>query len=73
MAVEDAQIDFSHEDLSRIGVFIGSAIGGIGVIETQHNIFMEKGLKRISPFTVVSSSTHSASGVIACHLSLQRV
>jgi len=67
MALEDAQIDFSHEDLSRIGVFIGSAIGGIGFIETQHNIFMEKGLKRISPFTVVSSSTHSASGVIACH------
>jgi len=66
-AIEDAQIDFRHEDLCRIGVFIGSAIGGIGVIETQHNIFMEKGLKRISPFTVVSSSTHSASGAIACH------
>ena len=71
MAVEDAEIDFSREDLFRIGVFIGSAIGGIGVIETQHNIFMEKGLKRISPFTVVSSSTHSASGVIACHFHLR--
>jgi 3-oxoacyl-[acyl-carrier-protein] synthase II len=66
MAVEDSEIDFTLEDPYRVGVFIGTAIGGVDVIETQHTIFMEKGLKRLSPFTVVSSSTHSASGIIGC-------
>jgi 3-oxoacyl-[acyl-carrier-protein] synthase II len=71
MAVEDAEIEFDREDPHRVGVLIGSAIGGIQVMEVQHGIFMQKGLKRISPFTVVSSSTHSASGVIACHWRLK--
>jgi 3-oxoacyl-[acyl-carrier-protein] synthase II len=66
MAAEDAEIDFSKEDPYRMGVFIGTAIGGGKTIEIQHAIFYEKGLKRISPYTAVSISTHSASGIIAC-------
>lgn len=71
MAVEDSTIDFAEEDPYQIGVFVGTAIGGVDVIETQHTIFMEKGLKRISPFTVVSSSTHSASGILGCEFKLK--
>jgi 3-oxoacyl-[acyl-carrier-protein] synthase II len=71
MAVEDSGIDFGKEDPYRIGVYIGTAMGGADVIETQHAIFMEKGLKRISPFTVVSSSTHSGSGIIGCYFHLK--
>ena len=71
MAAEDSQIDFSGEDPYRVGVYIGSAIGGVDVIETQHAIFMEKGFNRVSPLTVVSSSTHSASGIISCQFNLQ--
>jgi 3-oxoacyl-[acyl-carrier-protein] synthase II len=71
MAAEDSGIDFSAEDPCRVGVYIGSAIGGVDVIETQHGIFMEKGFNRVSPFTVVSSSTHSASGIISCQFNLQ--
>jgi 3-oxoacyl-[acyl-carrier-protein] synthase II len=71
MAVEDSDIDFTVEDPYKIGVFVGTAIGGVDFIETQHSIFMEKGLKRISPFTVVSSSTHSASGIVACEFKLR--
>ena len=71
MAVEDSGIDFSREDPHRMGVFIGTAIGGLDVYETQHAIFMEKGIKRINPFTCVSSSTHSASAIIACEFKLK--
>ena len=71
MAVEDSRIDFTQEDPYRLGVFIGTAIGGGDVIETQHIIFMEKGLKRIAPYTVVSVSTHSASGIISCEFNLK--
>src|SRR4030042_3272242 len=61
MAVEDSNIDFSQIDPYRIGVFIGTAIGGGDTIETQHAIYLSKGLKRINPHTAVSISTHSAS------------
>lgn len=71
MAVEDSGIDFRAEDPYRTGVYIGTAIGGVDVIETQHAIFMEKGFKRVSPFTVVSSSTHSASGIVSCEFNLK--
>ena len=71
MAVEDSEIDFSKEDPYRSGVYIGTAIGGGDVSDIQHAIFMEKGLKRISPFAAISISTHSASGIISCKFNLK--
>ena len=71
MAVEDSFIEFNQEDPHRMGVFIGTAIGGGDVSETQHNIFMEKGFKRISPYAAVSISTHTASGIISCEFNLK--
>jgi len=71
MAVEDAGIDFTHEDLYRIGVFIGTAIGGGDFSEHVQIIFLEKGLKRIPPYIVFSISTHCASGAISCEFGLK--
>ncbi len=71
MAVEDSGIEFDKEEPYRMGVFIGTAIGGGDTIETQHAIYFNKGLKRISPYTAVSISTHSASGIISCQYKLK--
>jgi 3-oxoacyl-[acyl-carrier-protein] synthase II len=71
MAVEDSDIDFRKENPYRIGVFVGTAIGGGDVIEVQHQIFMDKGIKRIAPYTIFSVSTHSASGIIGCEFNLK--
>jgi 3-oxoacyl-[acyl-carrier-protein] synthase II len=71
MAFEDSALDFGKEDPYKLGVYLGTAMGGSDVIETQHAIFIEKGLKRMNPFTVVSCSTHSASGIIACTYNLK--
>ncbi len=65
-AIEDSQLNLDCEDLYRLGVFVGTGIGGGDIIETQNSIFLEKGLKRISPYTAISVSTHSASGIISC-------
>jgi 3-oxoacyl-[acyl-carrier-protein] synthase II len=70
-AIEDSGIDFKQEDPYKVGVFIGTAIGGGDVIETQQAIFFDKGLKRISPHTAVAISTHSASGAISCQFNLK--
>ncbi len=71
MAIEDSGIDFDKEDPYRLGVFIGTAIGGGDIIESQHAIFVNKGLKRINPCAAISVSTHSASGVISCEFNLK--
>ena len=71
MAMDDSDIDCNREDPYRMGVFIGTAIGGGDVSENQHNIFMEKGLKRISPYAAIAISTHCASGIISCDFNLK--
>lgn len=71
LAVEDAGIDFSREDPFRSGVFVGTGIGGGDVIEFQHNVFLEKGIKRISPYSTQAICTHSAAGVIGCEYHLK--
>src|SRR5947208_10114496 len=51
-AVKDSGLDFNKADPLRCGVIIGSGIGGIGTIEEQNAILMERGVGRVSPFTV---------------------
>jgi 3-oxoacyl-[acyl-carrier-protein] synthase II len=65
MAIKDANLKVPYKDPYRIGVFVGTAIGGGETIETQHLIFVEKGYKRIMPFTVEAISTHSAGALIS--------
>jgi len=65
MALEDAGIKISYEDSYRMGVFVGTAIGGGETSENQHSIFLEKGFKRIAPYAVFGISTHSASAAIS--------
>ena len=73
MAVEDSQIDFHAEDPYRVGVFIGTAMGGSDVSEHLHNVFYEKGMKRIPPYAVFSISTHCASGAVSCAFGLKGI
>jgi 3-oxoacyl-[acyl-carrier-protein] synthase II len=65
MALEDAGIKIPYKDPYRIGVFVGTAIGGGGTSENQHLVFVEKGFKRLAPFAVEAISTHSASAAIS--------
>jgi 3-oxoacyl-[acyl-carrier-protein] synthase II len=65
LAVQDAEIKIPVKDPYRFGVFVGTAIGGGETSENQHLIFVEKGFRRIAPFTVEAISTHSASGLIS--------
>jgi len=71
MAVEDSRLDLHSIDPNRIGVIIGTGIGGGDCSENQHIVFMEKGLNRVSPLTAVMICTHSAVGVISCELGLK--
>ena len=67
-AVEDARLKISHQNENRIGNVIGSAVGGLGFAEEQHSIFVEKGIKRISPFLAISLFPGAASSQIGIEL-----
>ncbi|HZR45982.1 MAG TPA: beta-ketoacyl synthase N-terminal-like domain-containing protein, partial [Candidatus Manganitrophaceae bacterium] len=50
MAMDDSGLKVSSENADQIGVYIGSGIGGLQAIEQWHNVLLEKGPKRVSPF-----------------------
>ncbi|MBU4190416.1 MAG: hypothetical protein KJ886_05430 [Candidatus Thermoplasmatota archaeon] len=52
MAVEDSGLDTSKEDPYRVGVIVGSGIGGLSTLEREHKTLLEKGPGRISPFLI---------------------
>ena len=71
MAIKDSEIDLGATDPHRIGVIIGTGLAGNSYSENQHIIFIEKGLKRVSPFAAVMSCGHSAPGVICLELGIR--
>ena len=52
-------------DAERVGVMIGSGIGGLGTWEDQHNILLEKGPKRVSPFFIPMMIANMGSGQVS--------
>jgi 3-oxoacyl-[acyl-carrier-protein] synthase II len=52
-------------DPERAGVYVGSGIGGLGTWEDQHNVLLEKGPKRVSPFFIPMMIANMASGQIS--------
>ncbi|MDI6450576.1 beta-ketoacyl-ACP synthase II [Anaerobaca lacustris] len=64
-AVKDSGLDFSKEDPYRVGVIVGTGIGGIKEIEEQHVRLLEKGPNKVSPFCVPRLMSNAASGNIA--------
>ena len=71
-ALKDAGLEITDENAERIGVAIGSGIGGIGTIHKQDGILHEKGNpKRVSPFFVPSSIINMVSGYMSILLGLK--
>ena len=71
MTMEDSKIDLSKEDPHRIGVLVGSGIGGLRTIEEQHRVYLEKGPGRISPFLIPMLIVNMAPGQISIRFKLQ--
>jgi 3-oxoacyl-[acyl-carrier-protein] synthase II len=61
-AIRDAGIEVTEENAARIGVAIGSGIGGLGTIETSMESYLKTGARRISPFFVPSSIINMVAG-----------
>jgi 3-oxoacyl-[acyl-carrier-protein] synthase II len=65
MAVDDSQLQFDKEDSDRVGVIIGSGIGGLPLIEETHAKLLERGPSRISPFFIPGLIVNLAAGQVS--------
>lgn len=68
MAVKDADLTITEDIAPRVGVWIGSGIGGMETFEEQFRIAMEKGYRRVSPFFVPMMIPDMASGQVSIQL-----
>ncbi|MCL4169594.1 UNVERIFIED_CONTAM: hypothetical protein GTU68_066697, partial [Idotea baltica] len=70
-AFKDSGLEVTEENAERIGVHIGSGIGGISSIEKCTQTYLEKGVRRISPFFVPSAIINMISGHLSINLGLK--
>jgi 3-oxoacyl-[acyl-carrier-protein] synthase II len=68
LAAEDAGLKVTSENAERVGVYIGSGIGGLSSIETYHKVLQDKGPDRVSPFFIPMTIINLASGQVAIRL-----
>ncbi|OYQ68147.1 beta-ketoacyl-ACP synthase II [Aerococcus sp. 1KP-2016] len=70
-AVADAGLDLSQADVDRIGVYLGTGIGGIQEIQTGVIKMMDKGIKRVNPLFVPVSISNMGAANISMHFGLK--
>lgn len=73
MAAKDAQLTITEEMAPRVGVWIGSGIGGMETHEQQFLTFQERGVRRVSPFFVPMMIPDMASGQVSIYLGAKGV
>jgi 3-oxoacyl-[acyl-carrier-protein] synthase II len=71
MAYDDSEMKVTDEDRTRVGVFVGTGMGGIPALEESHKILLERGPGRISAFFIPSIITNLASGQISMRFGMK--
>lgn len=70
-AIKDSGLQVDDDNAHRIGVAIGSGIGGLGLIEQNHRAFVEKGPRKISPFFVPSTIVNMIAGHVSINYGMR--
>lgn len=70
-AVRDAGLNFESEDPFRCGVILGSGVGGLHEIESQHTRLLERGPDKVSAFTIPKLMVNAASGQVSIQYGLR--
>ena len=67
MAMDESGLDINDSNAERVGVIIGVGLGGLPAIEKYHNIYKERGVKKITPFFIPMLIANLASGQVSIH------
>ena len=65
-AIQESGLDLSEEDMTRVGIEMGTAIGGIDIVQEQTIIYHEKGYRRVNPTLLPALLANSG----ACHIAI---
>ena len=65
MAITDSGLEINEDNAERVGVVVGSGMGGLPSIEKYHGAFIEAGYRKISPFFIPMSIINLAAGQIS--------
>jgi 3-oxoacyl-[acyl-carrier-protein] synthase II len=65
MAMDDSGLTITDRNAARVGVIIGSGMGGLPAIEHYHKVYLEKGYRRITPFFIPMLIINLASGQVS--------
>jgi 3-oxoacyl-[acyl-carrier-protein] synthase II len=68
MAMAQSGLTIEPANAERVGVMIGSGIGGFEVIEREHSVLLERGPERVSPFFILSAIVNLAAGQVSVRL-----
>ena len=71
MAVKDSGLDMAKEDPDRVGCIVGAGLGGLATIEEWHKVYLEKGLKRLTPFFIPALIVNLAPGQLSLKYGLK--
>ncbi|RUA06560.1 MAG: beta-ketoacyl-[acyl-carrier-protein] synthase II [Fusobacteria bacterium] len=67
MALEDAKFEITDENATSVGTIVSSGIGGMEIFEAQHKVLLNKGNRRVSPFTIPGMIANMASGNVGIY------
>lgn len=70
MALEDSGLDLNAIDPTRVGVMVGSGIGGLSTIEREHATLLQRSPSRVSPFLIPMMISNIGSGIISMEFGL---
>ena len=65
MALEDSGVEINDQNAERVGVVVGVGLGGLPAIEKYHDVFRERGVKKITPFFIPMLIANLASGQVS--------
>lgn len=68
MAVRASGLEVTEENAARVGVVLGSGIGGLQEIEKQHDVLINKGPRRVSPFFIPTAIINMSSGLVSIRI-----
>jgi len=70
-AIAQSQLQITDANRERVGVTFGTGVGGIQTLVEQEHLYLEKGLRRISPFAITMIMPNGAAGMLAIDFGIQ--
>ena len=70
-AMEDSGLEISDQNREKVGIYIGTGVGGIRTLVSQEHVRIDRGTRRLSPFAIAMIMPNGAAGLLAIDFGIQ--